>query len=125
MRPAENSERFTTPIRRPRPRLDTSRTTANPDYSGAALSHGPTPGPHQESSTMEIKVGIQHVSREVTVETTQSAAEVEAALAAALNDNSLFALTDEKGRKVLIPAAQVAYVDLGLEQVRPVGFGSL
>ena len=74
---------------------------------------------------MEIKVGIQHVSREVTVETTQSAAEVEAALAAALNDNSLFALTDEKGRKVLIPATQIAYVELGSEHARAVGFGAV
>ena len=31
---------------------------------------------------------------------------------------------DLKGRKVLIPAAQVAYVDLGAENARPVGFGA-
>ena len=34
-------------------------------------------------------------------------------------------LIDDKGRKVLIPAAQVAYVDLGAEHARAVGFGAL
>jgi hypothetical protein len=74
---------------------------------------------------MEVKVGIRNVAREVSVETNSSAAELEAALAEALGNNGVFALTDDKGRKVLIPAAQVAYVDLGTENARPVGFGAL
>lgn len=74
---------------------------------------------------MEVKVGIRNVAREVSVETNSSAAELEGALAEALGNNGVFALTDDKGRKVLIPAAQVAYVDLGTENARPVGFGAL
>lgn len=74
---------------------------------------------------MEIKVGIQHVAREITVETEQTAAEIEKDLLAALADESMLALTDSKGRKVLIPVAKIAYVDLGQENVRPVGFGTL
>ncbi len=34
-------------------------------------------------------------------------------------------MTDERGRKVLIPAAKIAYVDLGEENARHVGFGSV
>ena len=34
-------------------------------------------------------------------------------------------LTDAKGRQVLVPATQIAYVDLGQEHVRPVGFGAI
>ena len=34
-------------------------------------------------------------------------------------------LTDEKGRKVLIPATQIAYVELGSEHARAVGFGAV
>lgn len=74
---------------------------------------------------MEIKIGIQHVARELAVETESTAAEVEAALRKALADGTLIALTDEKGRKVLVPADKVAYVDLGQERTRPVGFGSV
>lgn len=74
---------------------------------------------------MEVKVGIRNVAREVSVETNSTAAELESALAEALGSNGVFTLTDDKGRKVLIPAAQVAYVDLGTENARPVGFGAL
>lgn len=74
---------------------------------------------------MEIKIGIQHVARELTVETEATAAEVEAELRKALSDSSLVALTDEKGRKVLVPADKIAYIDLGQEKTRPVGFGAL
>ncbi len=74
---------------------------------------------------MEVKVGIQNVPREVSLETKQSAQEVEESLAQALADGGVLTLTDEKGRRVLIPAAQIAYVDLGLEHPRAVGFGSV
>lgn len=74
---------------------------------------------------MEIKVGIQHVAREITVETDETAAEVEKNLLKALADDTLLTLTDAKGRRVLVPVDKIAYVDLGQEHVRPVGFGTL
>lgn len=74
---------------------------------------------------MEIKIGIQHVARELTVETEETAANIEASLRKALADGGMVALTDEKGRKVLVPADKIAYIDLGQEKTRPVGFGSL
>lgn len=74
---------------------------------------------------MEIKVGIQHVAREITVDTDETAAEVEKNLLKALSDETILTLTDAKGRKVLVPVDKIAYVDLGQEHVRPVGFGTL
>jgi len=74
---------------------------------------------------VEIKIGIQHVAREITVETEATGAEVEADLRRALTDGTMLALTDEKGRKVLVPADKVAYIDLGQEKTRPVGFGTV
>ncbi len=74
---------------------------------------------------MEIKVGIQHVNREIVVETTDSAADIETSLANAMSQETFFTVTDERGRKVLIPAAKIAYVDLGEENARHVGFGSV
>jgi hypothetical protein len=37
----------------------------------------------------------------------------------------VFTLTDEHGRKVLIPAERIAYVDIGEENARRVGFGAV
>lgn len=73
---------------------------------------------------MEIKVGIQHVNREVVVESSESASAVEKGLAEAMKNDSFFTVTDDRGRKVLIPAANIAYVDLGEENARRVGFGA-
>lgn len=74
---------------------------------------------------MDVRIGISDVAREMTLRTTQTGDELVAALGAALESNSLFEVTDEKGRRVLIPAAKVGYLDLGTEDSRPVGFGSL
>jgi len=74
---------------------------------------------------VEIKVGIQHVTRELVVDSDSTAPEIEAALAKALADDGLLTLADHRGRKILVPAARVAYLDLGQEHVRPVGFGAV
>lgn len=74
---------------------------------------------------MEIKVGIQYVNREVTVETEETAAGVEKAFNDAVTGGSVLTLTDTRGRKVLIPGDKIAYIELGEENARRVGFGSL
>jgi len=74
---------------------------------------------------VEVKVGIQNVTHEVTIETEEAAADVERRLTDALASGGLVRLTDAKGRAVLIPASAIAYVDLGAEHVRPVGFGAV
>jgi hypothetical protein len=75
--------------------------------------------------SVEIKVGIQHVNREVVVETTETAAAIEQAFAEAVENEGVFTLSDERGRRVLIPSSKIAYVDLGEENARKVGFGTL
>ncbi len=72
---------------------------------------------------MEVKVGIQHVQREITVELDESAAELERRLVEALAGSQVLRLSDTKGRSVLIPTSTIAYIDLGVEHPRPVGFG--
>ncbi len=71
---------------------------------------------------MEIKVGIQHVNREVVVETSKSAADISKAFADAVVGDGVLTVSDERGRTVLIPASKIAYVDLGEENARHVGF---
>lgn len=74
---------------------------------------------------MEIKIGIQHAARELSVESNLSAEDVEAAVAAALKDGTVLTLTDEKDRKVLVPGDKIAYVELGEPTGRRVGFGAI
>lgn len=74
---------------------------------------------------MEIKVGIVHGAREIVLESEEAAAAVEAAFAKAVDDGTVLTLTDDRGRKVLIPAARIAYLELGQEVARRVGFGTV
>ena len=74
---------------------------------------------------MEIKVGIQHVNREIIVDSSESADAIEKAFAKAMADGGLLSLLDQRGRKVLIPATSIGYLDVGEENARHVGFGSV
>ncbi|MCX5204382.1 DUF3107 domain-containing protein [Streptomyces sp. NBC_00237] len=75
---------------------------------------------------MEVKIGVQHAPREIVLESGQSAEEVERAVADALAGKAqLLSLNDEKGRKVLVPADRIAYVEIGEQAQRRVGFGAL
>ncbi|TDD60054.1 DUF3107 domain-containing protein [Kribbella antibiotica] len=75
---------------------------------------------------MEVKIGVQHVNRELVLESEQSPDEVQEQVANALSGKSnLLELTDDKGRKVLVPADRLAYVEIGEPSVRKVGFGAI
>ena len=75
---------------------------------------------------MEIKIGVQHAARELSLESELSAEEVEKVVSAALTGKTgLLVLSDEKGRKVMIPADRLAYVEIGEPSARRVGFGAL
>ncbi|MEU3708903.1 DUF3107 domain-containing protein [Streptomyces catenulae] len=75
---------------------------------------------------MEVKIGVQHAPREIVLESAQSAEEVEGAVGDALSGKSpLLSLVDEHGRKVLVPSDRLAYVEIGEQSVRKVGFGAL
>lgn len=75
---------------------------------------------------MEIKIGVQHTSREIVLESGQSAEEVERAATEALSGaNKVLSLTDERGRMVLIPSDRLAYVEIGEPTARKVGFGAI
>ena len=74
---------------------------------------------------MEIKIGIQHINREVSIEAQTSGDEVERDFVQALDDDSVLTLTDERGRRLIVPARRIGYLDLGQEHARAVGFGQL
>lgn len=74
---------------------------------------------------MEVKIGVQFAPRELTVESTQSPDEVAALVASALADGGVLSLVDEKGRRVLVPAEKLAYVEIAENETRRVGFGGI
>ena len=72
---------------------------------------------------MDVRIGIQNSPRELSFETSQSAAEVEQAVATALaGQSALLKLTDDKGTMYVVPSAALAYVEIGSEESRRVGF---
>ena len=72
---------------------------------------------------MEVKIGVQYAARELSVGTESEPQAVLDALNAAIADDSVFTLTDEKGRTVAVPASKVAYLDFTSDEGRKVGFG--
>ncbi len=73
---------------------------------------------------MEIRIGIHNTPRELTLESSQSAADVQQAVSAAVADAAgVLTLADDKGRIVLVPASTLAYVEISGNGPRKVGFG--
>ena len=74
---------------------------------------------------MEIRIGVQHAARELVLESAESGEAVEGRVAKALSsDERLLVLMDEKGRRIVVPTDKLAYLDIGEESARRVGFGT-
>lgn len=74
---------------------------------------------------MEIKIGIQETPRELVVSSSQTPDEVDALISDALgSDDGLLRLTDDKGRKYIVPSERIAYIEIAPSDVRKVGFAS-
>ena len=75
---------------------------------------------------MEVKIGVQYAVRELVLESAQSPDEVAQAVSEALRaDLGVLTLVDEKGRRVLVPADKLAYVEIAENEQRRVGFAAL
>lgn len=72
---------------------------------------------------MEVKIGVLHSPRELTLDSAQTPAVVEQAVTDAIAAQSgVLTLTDEKGRRVIVPADRIAYVEIADSDGRRVGF---
>ena len=75
---------------------------------------------------MDIRIGVTQAPREITVEVDDAErddlkAKIEAALAGATD---VLWITDKRGRDVGVPAAKIAYVEVGsADGDRRIGFG--
>ena len=75
---------------------------------------------------MEVRIGVQHATRELVIDSAETTDAILAAVTAAVSgDASVLTLTDERGRQVLVPSDKLAYVEVGEPESRRVGFGAL
>jgi hypothetical protein len=78
----------------------------------------------REGADVEVKIGITDSPRELAFSSAQTPGEVEELVNAALGAGSnVLSLTDEKGRRFVVNAAKIAYVEIGVADSRRVGFG--
>jgi len=72
---------------------------------------------------VEIRIGIINTGRELSFDTSSTADEVRSQVVSALEQNaSHISLTDAKGSSYIVPTANLAYIELGTEESRRVGF---
>jgi len=94
---------------------------ARPDPSARAAPDGVTPRP--KGDLVEVKIGVQNTSREITLESEQSPEEIEVAVSASFENSTPLRLVDHKGSIVLVPSSALAYVEIGAPRRGGVGFG--
>lgn len=71
---------------------------------------------------MQITIGVQNVARELVVELDGTADKIAKDVLKALEVGAPIDLVDAKGRRVLVPASMVGYIELGGDDTRRVGF---
>jgi hypothetical protein len=74
---------------------------------------------------VEVKIGVQHAARELVIDTDEKAEAIEQRVSEALaGGDGVLTLVDNKGRRTIVPAAKVAYVEIGGGVAGAVGFRS-
>ncbi len=73
---------------------------------------------------MEIRIGVQQSPREVVLESTETAAAINKAVADAIANDSLLTLTDDKGRTIVVPGNKIVFVEIGVQAAGRVGFAN-
>lgn len=75
------------------------------------------------SCSVDIRIGIINSPRELAFESSQTAAEIEQAVVDALSSDAKFVtLSDDKGKRYIVPTASLGYLEVGSEESRRVGF---
>jgi hypothetical protein len=76
---------------------------------------------------VDVRIGVTYTAKELDLELAEDTepeklqSDIETALA---TDDGVLWLTDRKGRRVGVPVAKVAYVEISTRDDRHIGFGS-
>jgi hypothetical protein len=73
---------------------------------------------------MEVKIGVQNAPRELAIDADIDAEHVEKLVAEAVSGGGVLTLSDAKGRRIVVPAEKIAYVDITTSLTGTVGFRS-
>lgn len=72
---------------------------------------------------MEIRIGIANTGRELSFDTNESPDAVKTAVASALDSAATHVtFVDGRGNSYIVPTAGLAYIEIGSEDTRRVGF---
>ena len=72
---------------------------------------------------MDVRIGIRDNARDISFESGLSAKDLMANVKKAIEASEpVLELSDEKGSIILIPTSSIAYVEIGAEETRRVGF---
>jgi hypothetical protein len=75
---------------------------------------------------VEVRIGVKGAPRELSIESGQSADEIQSLVEKTLKDGApTLTLVDEKGRRVLVSTEKLAYIEIAEADSRRVGFGAL
>ena len=73
--------------------------------------------------SVDIRIGIANSPREISFESSQTSADVEKVVSDALTSDAKYVkLADGKGNVYVVPTASLAYLEIGSEESRRVGF---
>ncbi|HET6151349.1 MAG TPA: DUF3107 domain-containing protein [Marmoricola sp.] len=71
---------------------------------------------------MEVKIGVTQSARELVIDAPLETDAIEELVRTAISDGSVLALTDAKGRRIVVAAEKIAYVEIATSTVGQVGF---
>ena len=71
---------------------------------------------------MEVKIGVQNAARELTIDSTLDADGVQQAVTDSIAAGGVLTLEDSRGRRLVVPVASLAYVEIAAGAVGTVGF---
>jgi hypothetical protein len=72
---------------------------------------------------MEVRIGIRENGRDLSFESASSSKELTDQIISAISSGAaLVELADDKGKTILVPVSAIAYVEIGVDQSRRVGF---
>ena len=75
---------------------------------------------------MEVRIGVKGAPRELSLDSNQNAEDIQQAVDDALKAGSpTITFTDEKGRRLVVAADKLAYVEIAESEGRRVGFGAV